>query len=198
MRAHHSSSYLEHSSQLFLCCVSPLACVRSSASIAFRLCLSRSYPNSNHVKQKSTNDPSRLPRVYTVAGSCCRQRYLVYAVHASSHTAGSWCPTLLWVSDGTGQITLLRLDSNLGPIQFYTAQLPFGNDANFVNHPGPADVKIQPKSPKFLLDMRYCCSFSLVSLGIRPRSRRCAERTRQGDGRWSRPPRATLERSYST
>ena len=75
-------------------------------------------------------------------------------------------------------------------------QVPFGNDANFVNHPGVADIKIQPKFPKFLLDMRYFCNFSLVSLGIRPRSRRCAERTRKGEGRWSRPPKATLERSY--
>ena len=75
-------------------------------------------------------------------------------------------------------------------------QVPFGNDANFVNHPGAADIRIQPKSPKFLLDMRYFCNFSLVSLGIRPRSRRCAERTRQGERRWSRPPKAALERSY--
>ena len=64
---------------------------------------------------------------------------------------------VLWVMDGTGQITLLRLVSSLGPlmtrvwrkrhIQFWTAQsgaqsvtkhyqVPFGNDANFVNHPG--------------------------------------------------------------
>ena len=56
-------------------------------------------------------------------------------------------------------------------------QVPFGNDTNFVNHPGAADTKIQPKSPKILLDMRYFCNFSLVSLGIRPRSRRCAEGT---------------------
>ena len=46
------------------------------------------------------------PRVYTVAGSCGRQRFSAHAVHASSHTPGSWCPTLLWVSDGTGQATL--------------------------------------------------------------------------------------------
>ena len=68
----------------------------------------------------------------------------------------------------------------------------------FVNHPGAADNKIQPKSPEFLLDMRYFCNFSLVSLGIRLRSRRCAERTRQGEGRWSCPPKAALERSYLT
>ena len=55
------------------------------------------------------------PRVYTaVAGSCCRQRcYLAHAVHVSSHTPGSWCPTLLWVSDGTGANNLAssRLES---------------------------------------------------------------------------------------
>ena len=71
-------------------------------------------------------------------------------------------------------------------------QLLFGNDANFVNHPGAADVKIQTKSPEFLLDMRYICNFSLVSLGIRLRSRRGAERIRQGEGRWSRPPKPAL------
>ena len=36
--------------------------------------------------------------------------------------------------------------------------------------------------------------FSLVSLGIRPRSRRGAKRMRQGEGRWSRPPKTALER----
>ena len=60
--------------------------------------------------------------------------------------------------------------------------VPFAKDANFVNHSGVADIKMQPKFPKFLLDMRYFCNFSLVSLGTRPRSRRCAERTRQGEG----------------
>ena len=75
-------------------------------------------------------------------------------------------------------------------------QVPFGNGASFVNYPGVADIKIQSKSPKFVLDMRYFCNFSLVSLGNRPRSRRCAKRTRQGEGLWSRPPKAALERSY--
>ena len=46
--------------------------------------------------------------------------------------------------------------------------------------------------------MRHFCNFSLVTLGIRPRSSRCAERTRQGERRWSRPPKTALERSYST
>ena len=75
-------------------------------------------------------------------------------------------------------------------------QVPFENDANFVNHPGAADINVHPKSPKYLLDMRYLCNFSFVSLGIRLRSRRCAERIRQGEGHWSRPPKAALERSY--
>ena len=75
-------------------------------------------------------------------------------------------------------------------------KLPFGNDANLVNHPGAAEVEMQPKSPEFLLDMRRFCNFSLVSLGICPRSRRGAERTRQGEGRSSRPPKPALERSY--
>ena len=77
-------------------------------------------------------------------------------------------------------------------------QQPFGNDANFANHPGAADMKIQPKSPKLLLDMRYFRNFLLVSLGINPCSRRCVERTRQGEGRWSRPSKPAFERSYLT
>ena len=44
--------------------------------------------------------------------------------------------------------------------------------------------------------MRDFFNFSLVSLAIRPRSRRCAERTRQGEGLWSRPKKVALERSY--
>ena len=40
--------------------------------------------------------------------------------------------------------------------------------------------------------------FSLVSLSIYPRSRRRAERIRQGEGRWSRPPKTALEPSYLT
>ena len=75
-------------------------------------------------------------------------------------------------------------------------QVPFGNDANFASHPGLAGIKIVAKIPQFLLNMRYFSNFSLVSLGIRPRSRRCAERTRQGEGHWSRPPKAALKRNY--
>ena len=37
--------------------------------------------------------------------------------------------------------------------------------------------------------MQLFRNFSLVSLGIRPRSRRDAERIRQGEGRFSRPPK---------
>ena len=37
--------------------------------------------------------------------------------------------------------------------------------------------------------------FSLVSLSVYPRSRRGAERIRQGEGRLSRPPETALERS---
>ena len=74
-------------------------------------------------------------------------------------------------------------------------QVPFGNDANCVNHPGAEDIKIHPKSPNFLIEMRFFCNFSFVSLGIRTRSRRCMERTRQVKGRWSRPQNAALERS---
>ena len=61
MRAHHSSSWLEHSSQLFLCCVIPLACVRSSAPIAFSLCLSPSYPpRKAKVKERPIAASARL------------------------------------------------------------------------------------------------------------------------------------------
>ena len=40
--------------------------------------------------------------------------------------------------------------------------------------------------------------FSLVSLSIHPRSLRGAERIRQGERRWSRPPKTALERSDLT
>ena len=40
--------------------------------------------------------------------------------------------------------------------------------------------------------------FSLVSLSIHPRSRRSAERIRQSEGRWSRPPNTALEQSDLT
>ena len=58
--------------------------------------------------------------------------------------------------------------------------VPFGKYANCVNHPGVADIEMQPKFPKFLLDMRYFCNFLLVSLGIRPRTR---QYMRNGHGR---------------
>ena len=68
----------------------------------------------------------------------------------------------------------------------------------FVTYPGAADIKIQPKYPEFLLDMRCFCTVLLVSLGIRPRSRRCAERTSQGEGRWSHLQRRRPNEEYST
>ena len=40
--------------------------------------------------------------------------------------------------------------------------------------------------------------FSLLSLSLHPCSRRGAERIRQGEGRWSRPPKTAHERSDLT
>ena len=40
--------------------------------------------------------------------------------------------------------------------------------------------------------------FSLVSLSVYPRLRRGAERIRQGEGPWSRPPKTAFERIYLT
>ena len=48
--------------------------------------------------------------------------------------------------------------------------------------------------PKYI----FCSHFSLVSLSIRPRSPQAAERIRQGERRWSRPPKTALERSDLT
>ena len=48
--------------------------------------------------------------------------------------------------------------------------------------------RVQIKIPNF-------ARFSVVSLSIHPRSRRGAERIRQGEGRWSRPTKMVLERS---
>ena len=73
-------------------------------------------------------------------------------------------------------------------IQNFTTYLPFGNDANFGNHPDAADVKIQPKSHYFLLKIKYFCNFSLVSLSIHARSRRGAERIRKAEGRGALEP----------
>ena len=66
---------------------------------------------------------------------------------------------------------------------------PFGNDANFDNYPDAEDVKVQPKSQDYLLQIQYFCNFSLVLLSIHPRSRRGAQRIRKGEGRLSRPPK---------
>ena len=61
-----------------------------------------------------------------------------------------------------------------------------------------ADVKIQPKAREYLLNIQPFCNFSLVSFSPHPRSRRGAEQIRQGEGRWSRPPKTALERSHLT
>ena len=46
--------------------------------------------------------------------------------------------------------------------------------------------------------IQHKTNFSLVSLSVYPRSRRCAERIRQGEVRWSRHPKTALERSFLT
>ena len=46
--------------------------------------------------------------------------------------------------------------------------------------------------------IQFYAHFSLVSLSVHPRSRGGAERIRQGEGRWSRPPKTALERSDLT
>ena len=61
-----------------------------------------------------------------------------------------------------------------------------------------ADVKIQPKPRYYLLKVQHFCNLSLVSLTLYPRPLRGAERTRQGEGRWSLPPKTALERSDLT
>ena len=60
---------------------------------------------------------------------------------------------------------------------------------------GAAYVKMQPKVRDYLIKIQNFSNFSLVSLSLHPRSRRGAERIRQGKGRWSRPPKTALERS---
>ena len=56
---------------------------------------------------------------------------------------------------------------------------------------------IQALQPlRFNIFSKIFSRHSLVSLGTCPRSRRCAERTRQGEGRWSRPPKPAHEPSY--
>ena len=61
-----------------------------------------------------------------------------------------------------------------------------------------ADVKIQPKARNYLVEIQHFCNFSLVSLSPHPRSCRGSERIRQGEGRWSRPPKTALEPSDLT
>ena len=60
------------------------------------------------------------------------------------------------------------------------------------------------QDPRIALHMRippkiqHFAHFSLVSLSPRTRSRPDAERIRQSEGGWSRPPKTALERSYLT
>ena len=59
-------------------------------------------------------------------------------------------------------------------------------------HQGPKNIWRVP------FKIHFFARFSLVSHGIHPRSRRGAERIRQGEGRWSRPPKTALEQSDLT
>ena len=83
-------------------------------------------------------------------------------------------------------------------------RLQFGNDANLEML--SLDFFVQalhvPRStnssgvyrPKY----KKKTHFSLVSFSVYTRSRRGAERIREGEGRWSRPPKTALERSDLT
>ena len=61
-----------------------------------------------------------------------------------------------------------------------------------------ADGKIQPKVREYVLKIQHFSNLSLVSLSPHSRPRRGAERIRQDEGRWSRPPKTALERSDLT
>ena len=58
--------------------------------------------------------------------------------------------------------------------------LPFGYYANFVNHPGVADIKIEPKSPRFLV---ATCGIFATSRFSRSASVRVHVDVRNGHGR---------------
>ena len=67
-----------------------------------------SYSNSNHVKQtQSMAHRGFHAFILCVAGSCCRQRFLAHAVHASSHTPGSWCLTYAALGLGRDEANIL-------------------------------------------------------------------------------------------
>ena len=59
-------------------------------------------------------------------------------------------------------------------------------------------AKIQEIARAYTAQTTKKAHFSRVSLSVYPRSRRGAERMRQGEERWSRPPKTALERSYLT
>ena len=58
----------------------------------------------------------------------------------SKHTINTNAPAL---QTPKGTQTL----EDMPPQNSKRLQVPFGNDANFANYPGDADIKIQPKSP---------------------------------------------------
>ena len=97
-------------------------------------------------------------------------------------------PTLSPVYDGldvsvTYNVTWFHLNHDMVSRRIYKLSFYGGHSiTSGVNRP-----KYKKKAP-----------FSLVSLSVYPRSRRGAERIRQGEGRWSRPPKTALERSYLT
>ena len=59
-------------------------------------------------------------------------------------------------------------------------------------------LKTRRKTEEYRSRCIFFARFSLVSLSIHPRSRRGAGRIRQGEERWSRPPKTALERNELT
>ena len=60
-------------------------------------------------------------------------------------------------------------------------------------------VHYNPKNTlRVAFKIQFFARFSLVSHSIHPRSRRGDEPIRQGEGRWNRPPKTALDRSYLT
>ena len=80
-------------------------------------------------------------------------------------------------------------------IPIFIIYLPFGNDVNFGNYHALQTSRSQPNAQEYLLKVQHFSNFSLVSLSPHSRLRRSAERIRQGEGRWSRPPKTARERS---
>ena len=146
-----------------------------------------------HIRLQKARHQSRVICLLILVG-CPSLLYIVVGAYPINNLSDKTTTNAPALQTSKGKQTL----ESMPPQNSKHQQEPFRNDANFVNHPGAADIKIQQKSPEFLLDMRYFCNFSLVLLGIVLRSRRCAERTRQGEGRWSRPRKPALGRSYLT